>query len=68
MKEVFTKGFWQGVKKTFDQALDDPAPADSASQTPAEGAPAASSTAAAPSCSTTPSSPAVPSGSSGTTL
>ena len=24
MKEVLTKKFWQGVKKTFDEALEDP--------------------------------------------
>jgi hypothetical protein len=54
MKEVFTKSFWQGVKKTFDQALEDPPPTDSALQTPAEGAAGASST------SGTPSAPPVP--------
>jgi len=27
MKEVFTKSFWQGVKKTFHKALEDPPPA-----------------------------------------
>ena len=26
MKEVFTKSFWRGVRKTFDQALEDPPP------------------------------------------
>ena len=63
MKEVFTKRFWQGVKKTFDQALEDPPPpADKPLQTPAEGDPSASSTSA------TPSSQSVPRGTSGTTL
>jgi hypothetical protein len=37
MKEVFTKSFWEGVKKTFDEALEGPPPAENASQTPAEG-------------------------------
>jgi len=23
MKELFTKSFWQGVKKTYDEALED---------------------------------------------
>jgi hypothetical protein len=36
MKEVFTKSFWQGVKKTYYEALEGPAPEDSASQAPAE--------------------------------
>ncbi len=36
MKEVFTKGFWQGVKKTFDEALEGATPTDTASQIPAE--------------------------------
>jgi hypothetical protein len=53
MKEVFTKSFWLGVKKTFHEALEDPPPADNASQTPAEGEPSASSS------SEKPSSPAV---------
>jgi hypothetical protein len=26
MKEVLTKSFWQGVKKTFYEALEDPPP------------------------------------------
>ena len=37
MKEVFTKSFWEGVKKTFDEAREGPPPANTASQTPAEG-------------------------------
>ena len=28
MKEVFTKSFWEGVKKTFDEALKGPPPAN----------------------------------------
>ena len=28
MKEVFTKTFWEGVKKAFDDARDGPPPAD----------------------------------------
>jgi hypothetical protein len=37
MKEVFTKSFWQGVKKTYYEALESPPPEDGASQAPAEG-------------------------------
>jgi hypothetical protein len=37
MKELFTKSFWESVKKTFDQAQEDPPPATKALQTPAEG-------------------------------
>jgi hypothetical protein len=55
MKEVFTKSFWQGVKKTFDEALEDPPPTDNALPTPPAEEPSASSTSA------TPSSPSVPS-------
>ena len=33
MKEVFTKSFWEGVKKTFDEAREDPPPANTPSQT-----------------------------------
>jgi hypothetical protein len=62
MKEVLTKSFWQGVKKTFDQALEDRPPTENALKTPAESDPSASSTSA------TPSSPSVPSGTSGTPL
>jgi hypothetical protein len=68
MKEVFTKSFWQGVKKTFDQAREDPAPSHEAFETPAEGTPSASSSQAAPAPSAAPSSPPVPSETSGTTL
>jgi hypothetical protein len=49
MKEVFTKSFWQGVRKTFHEALEDPPPAADALKTPAEGDPSASSTSATPS-------------------
>ncbi len=34
MKEVLTKKFWQGVKKTFYEALEEP-PADKAPVVPA---------------------------------
>jgi len=37
MKEVFTKSFWEGVKKTFDEAPEGPPPANTTLQTPAEG-------------------------------
>jgi hypothetical protein len=36
MKEVLTKSFWEGVKRTFQEALEGPPPADTALQTPAE--------------------------------
>jgi len=36
MKEVLTKSFWKDVKKTFDEALEGPPPAESVVQTPAE--------------------------------
>lgn len=35
MKELLTKSFWQGVKKTFQEALVDPAPDHSAAPVPA---------------------------------
>ena len=35
MKEVLTKSFWQGVKKTFYEALEGPPLEDNASQAPA---------------------------------
>jgi len=44
MKEVLTKHFWQGVKKTFYEALEGPPAGDSASEAPAESNPKASST------------------------
>ncbi|MGP0075858.1 MAG: hypothetical protein ACLPWF_28410 [Bryobacteraceae bacterium] len=59
MKEVFTKSFWQDVKKTFDQAREDPAPGDNATQAPAKGALSTST-------SETPLPPSVPSETSGT--
>ena len=37
MKEVFTKSFWQGVKKTYYDALEGPPPEDGTPQPPAEG-------------------------------
>ena len=54
MKEILTKSFWQGVKKTFHEALEEPPTADNALETSAEGGPNASSTSAIPA------SPAVP--------
>ena len=44
MKEVLTKRFWEGVKRTFDEAREGPTTKDNASQTPAEGDMSASST------------------------
>jgi hypothetical protein len=35
MKEVLTKSFWQSVRKTFHDALEDPPPTENALQTPA---------------------------------
>ncbi len=48
MKELLTKSFWQGVKKTFYKALKDPLPEDNASQAPAEGSSKPPSTSNAP--------------------
>ena len=63
MKEVFTKSFWKGVKKTFDLALEDsPPPANKALQTPAEAELSSSSTSETPSSCATPSSASVPNG------
>ena len=36
MKEVLTKSFWQGVKKTYYEALEGPPPENNASPAPAE--------------------------------
>jgi hypothetical protein len=36
MKEVFTKSFWEGVKKTFDDAREGPPTTDDALQTKTE--------------------------------
>ena len=55
MKEVFTKRFWGGVKKIFDEAREGPPPANTALQIKAEGDLSASST---------PQTPSLPSGSS----
>jgi hypothetical protein len=44
MKEILTKSFWQGVKKTFHEALEEPPAADSALQTSAAGEPVSSPT------------------------
>lgn len=49
MNEVFTKRFWQGVRKTFDEALKGQPPEDNASQPSAEGIPKASSSSETPS-------------------
>jgi len=53
MKEVLTKNFWQGVKKTFDEALKSPAPKDAAAPPSTADAPKASSPPAAPTSSAT---------------
>jgi hypothetical protein len=49
MKEVFTKSFWQSVKKTYYEALEGSPSADGASQAPAEGDLNPSSTSETPS-------------------
>jgi len=36
MKEVFTRSFWEGVKKTFEEAREGPRPADKAFEAPPE--------------------------------
>jgi hypothetical protein len=57
MKEVFTKSFWEGVKKTFHEAREGPPQADNVLQIPAEGDVSTSSTPetpASPSVSTSP--------------
>jgi hypothetical protein len=39
MTEVFTKRFWEGVKKTFEEAREGPAPAESALEGSASSGP-----------------------------
>jgi hypothetical protein len=39
MKEVFDKKFWKDVKKTFEEAQEDPPQAENALRAPAEGGP-----------------------------
>ena len=61
MKEILTKSFWQGVKKTFHEALEDSPPSTGkALETPAQDAPIASSTSDTSSSSATHSPPPVP--------
>lgn len=43
MKEVFSKSFWEGVKKTFDEAREGP-PVDKVVKIPAEVDPVDTST------------------------
>ncbi len=43
MKEVFTKSFWKDVKKTFEEAQEDPSPAPKAIEAPGESSPSAAS-------------------------
>jgi len=57
MKEVFTKSFWEGVKKTFDEAHEGPPPVNTTSHTLTEGdlcASLTSETPSAPSASSAP--------------
>ena len=49
MKEVLTKTFWRGVRRTFYEALEAPPSKDTASPAAAEGDPKTSSTPEAPS-------------------
>lgn len=44
MKEVLTRSFWEGVRKTFHEALEGPPPVDTALQSPHKGDLSASST------------------------
>jgi hypothetical protein len=37
MTEVFTKRFWEGVKKTFEEAREGPVPTETALETKADG-------------------------------
>ena len=46
---LFTKSFWEGVKKTIDEAREGPPQANTASEIPAEGDLRASSTSETPS-------------------
>jgi hypothetical protein len=39
MKELWTKSFWQGVKKTYDDALQGPPPEEKTLPAPAEAKP-----------------------------
>ena len=48
MKEVLTKSFWQGVKKTFHEALEGPPRKDNSSQSPVAGNPEAPLTSDSP--------------------
>jgi hypothetical protein len=48
MKEVFTKSFWDGVKKNFDEARDGPPPVDEAVKIPVEVDRSATSTSESP--------------------
>jgi len=43
MKEVLTKSFWQGVKKTFYEAMESPPVKEDAARAPAVGTEDASS-------------------------
>lgn len=55
MMEVFTKSFWQGVKKTFDEAREDPPPAKDGPGAPSTSAtppPSAAPSSATPSSAT----------------
>ena len=53
MKELLTKSFWTGVKKTFQDALEGPPPEVNASKAPADSNPEAPSTSDAPPSSAT---------------
>ena len=47
MTEVFTKKFWKGVKKTFDEAREGPQPGHNALEGPADASTTSESPAAA---------------------
>jgi len=62
MKEVFTKKFWQGVKRTFDEAREGAPPEHKAVDAPAQAIPQDSSSAAAASSPPAPNEQARPPG------
>jgi hypothetical protein len=53
MNEMLTKKFWQGVKKTFYEALEEPAPKDDAAPAPTADNPKPPSTSDTPPSSAT---------------
>jgi hypothetical protein len=62
MKEVFSKSFWEGVKKTFDEAREGPPPGDEALRITAEVDRRETSTAESPATSSDDPAPIEPAG------